>query len=398
MVEATEPAAVEEIVDRAARHDLQVLQQAEFGPPDVGLIGVRRKQPAPDGDRWSTDGADALRAELERDGHTVRPNHVYLAGAVDRHFGRLSHTGAGATPVVTPAARRTSTVRPTVAPAVPWGGRRELPDRRRPTVLVLDTGLSTADGLVAHTALRDQCELHDPWLSGQSRWDDEDVPDRDASGFLDDQSGHGTFVAGVVRRWCPDARIHSRGVLTSFGDGDDASVSSAVGRALRDGQTYDLVVMAFGGYGEQDCATPLQLAVQQLQRAGALVVASAGNDGTSREAFPAGFDGVIAVGGLDEDRRAAFSNFGPWVDACAPATDVTSTFFAEFAEQGTLDHPAYTFAGWARWSGTSFAAPAVAGTIAQEQYLYGGTAAEAWARVRRRSTLRIPDLGLAITA
>lgn len=398
VVETADAAAVDDLVGRAAADpDLQVLQQAEHGRPEIGLVGFRRRQTAPAAaDRWSTEGAEALRQELIDAGHQASLNHVYLAGAVDRHFGRLSDTGASSTPAVTVPARRVSTVRPATAPA-PWGARRDLPGRRRPEVLVLDSGLSTVDGAVAHHALRDHCVLHDPWLTGRSRWDDEDDPDRDGSGFLDDQAGHGTFVAGIVRRWCPDARIHSRGVLTSYGDGDDASVAGAVGRALRGGRSYDLVVMAFGGYGEEDRPTPLGRAVARLQRRGALVVASAGNDGTSRRPFPAGLPGVIAVGGLDEDGRAPFSNFGPWVDACAPATDVISTFFADFAESGTTDHPAFTFAGWGRWSGTSFAAPSVAGRIAQEQYLSGGSAAAAWARLRARSVVRVPDLGIAVT-
>jgi subtilisin family serine protease len=373
------------------------LQQAEHGRPDAGLIGVRRRQTAPaGGDRWSMAGAHRLRDELTAAGHEVALNHVYLAGAVDRHFGRLSDTGASATPGVTVSARRVSTVRSATSPPT-WRPARNLAGRRRPEVLVLDTGLATADGVVAHGALRGHCELHDPWLIGQSKWDDEDDPDRDGSGFLDDQSGHGTFVAGIVRRWCPDALIHTRGVLTSFGDGDDASVAGAVARALRGGRRYDLVVSAFGGYGEEDRPTPLRRAIARLQQRGSLVVASAGNDGTSRRAFPAAFPGVVAVGGLDEDGRAPFSNFGPWIDACAPATDVISTFFSDFAETGTTDHPPYSFAGWARWSGTSFAAPYVAGVIAEELYLHGGTAVDAWNRVRSRSTRRVPDLGVAIT-
>lgn len=396
VVAATDDEAVSDLVGRAGAEGLEVLQEAEHGVPDPGLVGVRRRLDAPPGDRWSTDGAERLREELAVAGHEVDFNHVYLAGAVDRHYGRLSDTGAGGTPALSVPARRTSTVRPAPT-ATQWRSARSIADQRQPDVLLLDTGLSTADGVVAHRALRGHCQLHDPWLRGRSRWDDEDDPDRDGSGYLDDQAGHGTFVAGVVRRWCPEARIHVRGVLTSFGDGDDASVAGAVGRALRGGSRYDLVVMAFGGYGESDRPTPLLRAVTRLQRRGALAVASAGNDGTSRRPYPAGFDGVLAVGGLDEDGRAPFSNFGSWVDACAPATDVVSTFFPEFNEHGTADQPAFSFTGWARWSGTSFAAPYVAGVIAQEMYLYGGTAHDAWARIQARSTTRVPDLGIAIT-
>ena len=62
-------------------------------------------------------------------------------------------------------------------------------------------------------------------------WDDEDEPDDDQSGKLDYQGGHGTFITGIVRQICPDARVHHAGVLSSFGDGDDVSVIDAIRRA-----------------------------------------------------------------------------------------------------------------------------------------------------------------------
>ena len=42
---------------------------------------------------------------------------------------------------------------------------------------------------------------------------------------------------------------------------------------------------------------------------------------------------MIAVGALDAGGRAAFSNFGSWVDACAPGVDVVSTFFTDFDDR-----------------------------------------------------------------
>ncbi len=51
--------------------------------------------------------------------------------------------------------------------------------------------------------------------------------------------------------------------------------------------------------------------------------------------FPAALTDVIGVGGLAADGKAWFTNFGGWVDACAPAIDVISTFFCDFTE--TID-------------------------------------------------------------
>ena len=60
---------------------------------------------------------------------------------------------------------------------------------------------------------------------------------------------------------------------------------------------------------------------------GIVVVASAGNDGVCRPAYPAAFDGVVSVAALGPDGPAPFSNWGSWVRACAPGVDVASTFY-----------------------------------------------------------------------
>ena len=95
-----------------------------------------------------------------------------------------------------------------------------------------------------------------------------------------------------------------------------------------------------------------------LQRSGWVVVASAGNDATCQPAYPAALPDVVAVGALGQFGPAPFTNYGPWVRACAPGVDVVSTFFEQW--QSTID-AAERYEEWVRWSGTSFAAPAVTG-------------------------------------
>jgi hypothetical protein len=372
-------------------------------PPASGTIAVR---PGPDDrvgatpPRWRATKLREWVDDLGLDHVVPRPNQVYLADGVARHFGLLDATGAG-TPGVTNPIDAVSTVRPATRPAHLAEPLR-LPDRERPDVLVLDTGLRTMDAHARpeHPDLRDQCVIHPDWrdLPTVGRWDDEDEPDDDGRGRLDEQAGHGTFISGIIRQLCPDARIHHRGVLTSYGDGDDASVISAIERALAAVHGYDIVVMAFGTYGAADEAPPLADAVRRLL-CDSLVVASAGNDATSRPYYPAALPGVIAVGALDQAGRARFSNFGSWVDACAPAVDVVSTFFDGFTEHCTCcGSPTDTYQGWARWSGTSFAAPKVAGVIAREMYLHGVTARQAWTRLSAFGRHRHADLGVVVNA
>ena len=271
-------------------------------------------------------------------------------------------------------------------------------------MLVLDTGLRTrfAEGVaVEHPALeRLRRRPRRSWRRREEvgAWDDEDEPDDDQRGQLDHQGGHGTFISGIVRQVCPDARIHARGVLSSFGDGDDVSVIAAIERAARaaeqDRQPIDVVVMSFGAFSADDAPPPMAYTIGRLL-SDSVVVASAGNNSSCRPFFPAALPNVVGVGGLDSAGRAAFSNFGPWVDACAPAVDVVSTFFMEFNDDvDPANDLTAEYHGWASWSGTSFAAPKVAGVIAREMCLRGDSAQATWKRLSDHRRFRYPDLGV----
>jgi subtilisin family serine protease len=84
---------------------------------------------------------------------------------------------------------------------------------------------------------------------------------------------------------------------------------------------------------------------------------------------------VVSVGALGPYGPAGFTNYGEWVRACAEGVDLVSTFFDGFdgrwgpmtLENGNGDliesfDPDH-FKGWARWSGTSFAAPVVVSAL-----------------------------------
>lgn len=83
---------------------------------------------------------------------------------------------------------------------------------------------------------------------------------------------------------------------------------------------------------------------------GCLVVASAGNDGSTEPMYPASYDHVLSVAASDEnDGKASFSNFGKTVDIIAPGKGIFTTFFDNVFN--TVD-------------GTSFSSPIVAGAAA----------------------------------
>lgn len=384
---------VEAAIATVAERGLEVLGP---GPTDGGhprLIGARiapADRPAPDERGWGAEVVNRLIDELGSSDIVARPNHVYLPDGIG-HLVPGGREGGEAN------LRSLEALVSTARPATTTPPRRrplDLPDRERPNVVVLDTGLRTAAGQPEHPWLA-RCLIHDPWLDRTAgRFNDEDEPDDDGRGQLDVQAGHGTFISGIISQRCPDAVVHHAGVLSSYGDGDDASVAAAIERIgqrfERSGASLDVVVCAFGAYG--DGPPPLADALATLP-ASCVVVAAAGNDGTSRPFYPAALPGVVSVGAVDVDRRAPFTNFGPWVDACAQGVDVVSTFFVDFDD--VSPNQARRFEGWAAWSGTSFAAPAVAAAIAQQQYLHAIDSPTAWRSIsgdRRR--LRVGDLGV----
>ncbi|MGI9596141.1 MAG: S8 family serine peptidase, partial [Acidimicrobiales bacterium] len=118
-------------------------------------------------------------------------------------------------------------------------------------------------------------------------------------------------------------------------------------------------------------------AIEALQGDGWLVVASAGNDASCRRTWPAALKDVVSVAAVGPHGPAWFSNFGPWVDACAPGVDIVSQYpkpdESLNALEGCEDLTAKDYdTGWATWSGTSFAAPVVAARLATHLIKFAG--------------------------
>jgi subtilisin family serine protease len=163
----------------------------------------------------------------------------------------------------------------------------------------------------------------------------------------------------VVLERAPNANLIVDHVLN---EGDIATsswrVATKMARFAEAGVT--VLNISFGAATDDD-KPPLVLkrAVEVLNRHGVVVVAAAGNHGpAAKPIWPAALheDGanVVAVGaGKPDDTgrfvSAAFSPDASWVDLIAPGDDICSTYKAS---------------GYATWSGTSFAAAAVTGTVA----------------------------------
>ena len=189
-----------------------------------------------------------------------------------------------------------------------------------------------------------------------------------------DDHGHGTHVAGTIAAAmqnltgspgqaegvvgvAPNARIRAYKVCRSDGTCDDFAIQQAIARAISD--KANVINMSLG---DPSYSQSLDNAVQDAWNAGLVIVAAAGNSGTTDPLYPAAFDNVISVAAFDEDhQRASFSNYGDWVDISAPGNTIMSTYPMTMCGASTV--PGQT--GCYTWlSGTSMATPHVAGAAA----------------------------------
>ncbi len=227
-----------------------------------------------------------------------------------------------------------------------------------------------------------------------------DMPDRDGDVLLDPAAGHGSFIAGLIERVAPGAVVESRSVLGPLGDGTESAIAQAIDGLPAPVANGTVLNLSFGGYVMEE-GVVLASAIRGAQARGYVVVASAGNDGVCRPTFPAAFPGVVSVGAVGPGGPAPFSNYGPWVRACAPGVDLVSAFFDRFegAEGPAGPHAPDPddFDGWAVWTGTSFSAPIVAGALAHHMRTHGVSARQAVDRViDDPALLRLADLGTVV--
>ena len=165
-----------------------------------------------------------------------------------------------------------------------------------------------------------------------------------------DTIGHGTHVAGIIaaRRGmkgiAPECKVMPIKVLGHCAMGPQKSVGDAVRCAAE--AKADIICMALGS-PEPDAH--MHAAIREACAGGAIIVCAAGNDGGS-VMYPAAFPETIGVGAVDRDGKACeWSSRGKAIAVAAPGHDITSCWLN---------------GGYAMLSGTSMAAPFVAGTLA----------------------------------
>jgi hypothetical protein len=224
------------------------------------------------------------------------------------------------------------------------------------TVAVIDTGIDRAH----------------PAFDGRLWFDDRehgDIPgngiDDDLDGLVDDShgwdlvngdgdptelpddplttvAGHGTFISGLIAIVAPDCKIMPIRAFTPPGESDEFAVAEAIKWATDHGA--DVINMSFGtSYNSSILFAAIEYAFQH----NVSLVAAMGNEATDDPPlYPAFYhEQVMGVAAVDEsDKLAFFSNYGSHTSMSALGKSIIST---------------YPGAGYALWSGTSFATPLV---------------------------------------
>jgi serine protease AprX len=254
-----------------------------------------------------------------------------------------------------------------------WGSKYQ-PAPNAPTIAIVDSGLD----------------------AGKTDFSGRAYPQVNLSsatpGAAGDGDGHGTFVAGIAAGGndgyagaSPNSHVIPIRVMDDNGVARTSDVVAAAQWILANKDTYNIKVANFSLHSAT--AThfyydPLDRAVEKLWLNGVVVVAAAGNYGTaagpSGVLYSPGNDPfVITVGAVDigsafgtlDDSVAPWSAWGRTEDGFSkPELGAPGRYMIGPVSNGTLrqDRPDHVVSpDYMELSGTSFAAPVVAGAAAQ---------------------------------
>lgn len=230
-------------------------------------------------------------------------------------------------------------------------------------VAVIDTGVDLFHEDLVHSIWVNEGEIpgndidddNNGFVDDVHGWD---FVDYDNDAF--DLSGHGTAVAGGVvaarnntgaTGVAYDASLMVVRVLDADGRGTQLDIAAGIRYAIANGA--DIINLSLGGNDSKRIET----AIQYARTEDVLVVAASGNAGAGQPDFPAQYSGefnnVISVGAIDSNfELSEFSNIvgdTNSIQVDAPGQSIYSTVPAD---------------GYQYVSGTSFAAPHVAGVAA----------------------------------
>jgi type VII secretion-associated serine protease mycosin len=180
-----------------------------------------------------------------------------------------------------------------------------------------------------------------------------------------DDNGHGTWVSGIIVANANDGygmagiswtdKVLPVKIMSREGTGSTADLAAGIIYAADHGA--DVINMSVGGF---PYSASLQNAVNYAWNKGVVLVGAAGNNRREELFYPASYDNVVSVSATQvNDEFSNWSSWGARVDVSAPGSSVlvTNCYVCTYAGHDTWGTHTYI-------SGTSFAAPNVAGVVA----------------------------------
>ena len=188
-------------------------------------------------------------------------------------------------------------------------------------------------------------------------------------GLVLDHDGHGTAVASVIAAGYPDVEIVAVQVRAGFCFAADCILDPTIVEGIEWAAAQpwiDVISISLAPPGNAPTSTEfhsdarrITAATRAAHEAGKLVVVAAGNTPPpTLTSFMSGPPWIVAVGGANETTRGA-------TIITAKGADVVANYTSLTADYDSID-------GWRVRSGTSFAAPQVAGIIAESLFMLRG--------------------------
>lgn len=231
------------------------------------------------------------------------------------------------------------------------------------TVGVIDTGI---DALHPDLSGRVNISASRSFLSGTTQVE---VPT--------DPAGHGTHVAGIIgakgNNGAGVVGSNWQILLVSLKAFDETGCgyASNVARAINYADGLDIPILNLSaGWAPSNMRYDMALD-SAIENYSGLLVCSAGNDYSNTDYYnyyPTSYSqtNILSVGASNESNsRVSFSNYGAEsVDVFAPGDNILSCYPTEICSSGRCDADTHVANGYHYMSGTSMAAPYVAGVAA----------------------------------